>query len=248
MMRIDVFTIFPSLVDEYSTTSLLGKARENNFLDLRCHDIRSGATGTHRSVDDAPFGGGAGMIMKPEPIFEVVESIGPPRPLILLTPSGKRFEQSDAEELSQLDGFSFLCGRYEGVDQRVVEDLVDRQISLGDFVLSGGEVAALAVIESVVRLLPGVMGNEESSIDESFSTGLLEYPQYTRPREYRGSKVPDVLVSGDHETIARWRKAKSLLTTMENRPDLIIERGGITEEEAALLREFADGAYENFND
>ena len=247
-MRIDVFTIFPTLVDEYSTTSLLGKARENNFLDLRCHDIRVGATGTHRSVDDAPFGGGAGMVMKPEPIFKVVESADPPRPLILLTPSGKRFEQSDAEELSQLDGFSFLCGRYEGIDQRVVDNLVDRQISLGDFILSGGEVAALALIESVVRLIPGVMGNEESSLDESFSGGLLEYPQYTRPREYKGYKVPDVLISGDHETIARWRKVKSLLTTMENRPDLIIERGGMTEEEAALLREFADGTFENFKD
>ena len=188
------------------------------------------------------------MVMKPEPIFKVVESADPPRPLILLTPSGKRFEQSDAEELSQLDGFSFLCGRYEGIDQRVVDNLVDRQISLGDFILSGGEVAALALIESVVRLIPGVMGNEESSVDESFSGGLLEYPQYTRPREYKGYKVPDVLVSGDHETIAQWRKVKSLLTTMENRPDLIIERGGITEEEAALLRGFADGAYENFKD
>ncbi len=247
-MRIDVFTIFPALVDAYSTVSLLGRARKNKFLDLRCHDIRSGAVGIHRSVDDAPFGGGAGMIMKPEPIFGVVERADPPRPLILLTPSGKRFEQSDAEELSRLEGFSFLCGRYEGIDQRVVDNLVDRRVSLGDFVLSGGEIAALALIEAVVRLIPGVMGNEESSVDESFSGGLLEYPQYTRPREFKGYTVPDVLVSGDHESIARWRKVKSLLITMEIRPDLIIERGGITEEEATLLKEYADGEYENFKD
>ncbi len=247
-MRVDVFTIFPDLVDSYSTVSLLGKAKDNGFLDLRCHDIRSGAVGAHRSVDDAPFGGGAGMVMKPEPIFEVVRRVDPPRPLILLSPSGKKFEQADAKELSKLEGVSFLCGRYEGVDQRVIDNLVDRQISLGDFVLSGGEVAALAIIESVVRLIPGVMGNEESSVEESFSEGLLEYPHFTRPRDYQGFTVPEVLISGDHKAIAQWRKAKSLLRTMEIRPDLILKRGGLTEEETRLLKAYSDGAYQDLED
>ncbi len=247
-MRIDVFTIFPELVDSFSTVSLLGKARDAGSLDLRCHDIRDEAVGTHRSVDDAPYGGGAGMVLKPEPIFEIVKKNDPPRPLIFLTPSGKPFEQSDAEELSKLEGLSLLCGRYEGVDQRVVDRLVDREISLGDFVLSGGEIAALAIIESIVRLIPGVMGNDESAIDESFASGLLEYPQYTRPREYEDLSIPDVLLTGDHKVIDKWRKAKSLLKTMENRPDLILKRGGLTYEEEALLKEYSQGEYEDLVD
>ncbi len=247
-MRIDVFTIFPDLVDSFSAASLLGKARNSGCLDLRCHDIRDGAEGTHRSVDDAPFGGGAGMVIKPEPVFEMVKRNDPPRPLIFLTPSGKRFEQSDAEELSKLEGFSLLCGRYEGVDQRVIDHLVDREISLGDFVLSGGEVAALALIESIVRLIPGVMGNEESPLDESYSSGLLEYPHYTRPREYEGYVTPSVLLSGDHNAVFKWRRAKSLLKTMENRPDMILKRGGLTDEEQSLLKEYSEGAYEDLED
>ena len=214
-MRVDVFTIFPALVDTYTSVSLLGKARENKLLDLRCHDIREGATGRHRSVDDSPFGGGAGMVLKPEPIFKVVESVAPPRPLILMSPSGKRFDQVDANALAELDGFSLLCGRYEGIDQRIIDHLVDREISIGDFVVSGGEIAALTIIEAVIRLLPGVMGNEESSVSESFSDGLLEYPHYTRPREFQGHIVPEELISGNHDSIARWRKAKSLRTTIK---------------------------------
>jgi len=240
-MRVDVFTIFPTLVDTYSSVSLLGKARESNLLDLRCHDIREGATGRHRSVDDSPFGGGAGMVLKPEPIFKVVESAEPPRPLILMSPSGKRFDQVDANALAELDGFSLLCGRYEGIDQRVIDHLVDREISIGDFVISGGEIAALVVIEAVIRLVPGVMGNEESSVNESFSDGLLEYPHYTRPREFQGHVVPEELVSGDHGSIARWRKAKSLRMTIKNRPDLIAHRGGLSEEEQKLLENFPEG-------
>jgi tRNA (guanine37-N1)-methyltransferase len=240
-MRVDVFTIFPALVDTYSSVSLLGKARESSLLDLRCHDIREGATGRHRSVDDSPFGGGAGMVLKPEPIFKVVESVEPPRPLILMSPSGKRFDQVDANALAELDGFSLLCGRYEGIDQRVIDHLVDREISIGDFVISGGEIAALVVIEAVIRLVPGVMGNEESSVNESFSDGLLEYPHYTRPREFQGHVVPEKLVSGNHESIARWRKAKSLQTTIKNRPDLIAHRGGLSEEEQKLLESFPEG-------
>ncbi|MCH1513278.1 MAG: tRNA (guanosine(37)-N1)-methyltransferase TrmD [Acidimicrobiales bacterium] len=240
-MRVDVFTIFPALVDTYTSVSLLGKARENKLLDLRCHDIREGATGRHRSVDDSPFGGGAGMVLKPEPIFKVVESVAPPRPLILMSPSGKRFDQVDANALAELDGFSLLCGRYEGIDQRIIDHLVDREISIGDFVVSGGEIAALTIIEAVIRLLPGVMGNEESSVSESFSDGLLEYPHYTRPREFQGHIVPEELISGNHDSIARWRKAKSLRTTIKNRPDLIADRGGLSEEEQKLLESFPEG-------
>lgn len=240
-MRVDVFTIFPTLVDTYSSVSLLGKARESDLLDLRCHDIREGATGRHRSVDDSPFGGGAGMVLKPEPIFKIVESVEPPRPLILMSPSGKRFDQVDANALAELDGFSLLCGRYEGIDQRIIDHLVDREISIGDFVISGGEIAALVVIEAVVRLVPGVMGNEESSVNESFSDGLLEYPHYTRPREFQGHVVPEELISGNHDTIARWRKAKSLRITIKNRPDLIVDRGGLSEEEQKLLESFPEG-------
>ena len=240
-MRVDVFTIFPALVDTYTSVSLLGKARENKLLDLRCHDNREGATGRHRSVDDSPFGGGAGMVLKPEPIFKVVESVAPPRPLILMSPSGKRFDQVDANALAELDGFSLLCGRYEGIDQRIIDHLVDREISIGDFVVSGGEIAALTIIEAVIRLLPGVMGNEESSVSESFSDGLLEYPHYTRPREFQGHIVPEELISGNHDSIARWRKAKSLRTTIKNRPDLIADRGGLSEEEQKLLESFPEG-------
>ena len=191
-MRIDVFTIFPGLVEGYADGSILGRARAGGLLDLRTHDIRDGAHDVHRSVDDSPFGGGAGMVLAPEPVFEVVDRIaaspeGLPRPLVLLSPSGRRFDQSVAAELvGCTEGFSLLCGRYEGVDQRVADHLVDDELSVGDFVLAGGELAALTVVEAVVRLLPGVLGNERSVDEESFTTGLLEYPQYTRPADLPG--------------------------------------------------------------
>ncbi len=180
-MRIDVLTLFPEAITAYVTVSVLGRARERGLLDVRSWDLREGTSDVHRTVDDAPFGGGAGMVMMPEPVFAATEAVSDlPRPLFLLSPSGRRFDQSVAEELAQLDGFSLLCGRYEGVDQRVSDHLVDGELSVGDFVLAGGELAALVVIEAVARLVPGVLGNEDSSTDESYSAGLLEYPQYTQ--------------------------------------------------------------------
>lgn len=239
-MRIDVFTIFPGLVDDFCAESVMGRARRNELLDLRVHDFRDAATDVHRSVDDAPFGGGAGMVLKPEPVFATVEAVDPPRPLLLMSPSGRRFDQAWAAELAAGDGFSMLCGRYEGVDQRIRDHLVDEELSLGDFVLSGGEVAAVAVIEAVTRLVPGVMGNDESAGDESFVDGLLEYPHYTRPQEFRGWEVPDVLRSGDHGKVARWRRAQALRATIVHRPDLIEARGGLSAADEKLLAEFPD--------
>ena len=237
-LRIEVFTIFPGMVEGFLSESLIGKARRAGLLDLRVHDLRSAAVDPHRSVDDTPFGGGAGMVLAPEPIFGAVEKVQPARPLLLLSPGGRRFDQGVARELaSESSGFSLLCGRYEGVDQRVVDHLVDGELSIGDYVLAGGEVAALVVIEAVARLVPGVMGNEASAGEESFTEGLLEYPQYTRPAEFREWGVPEVLRSGDHGRIARWRRARALARTLERRPDLVEARGGLTEDEVRLLRE-----------
>ncbi len=237
-MRIDVFTIFPDMVGSFAGRSLLGRAQDGGLLDLRIHDLRSATTDPHRSVDDAPFGGGAGMVLMPEPIFTTVEAVDPPRPLLLLDAGGRRFDQKVAEELAAGDGFSLLCGRYEGVDHRVQEHLVDDTLSIGDYVLSGGEVGALVVLEAVGRLVPGVMGNAASATDESFVEGLLEHPQYTRPANFRGMTVPEVLTSGDHGRVARWRRAQSLWRTMHERPDLIAERGGLSGEDRAVLEEF----------
>jgi tRNA (guanine37-N1)-methyltransferase len=234
-LRIDVLTIFPGMVEHFADQSLLGKARANGILDIRVHDLRSCATDPHRSVDDAPFGGGAGMVLMPEPLFAAVEKLDPPRPLYYLGPAGRRIDQPLARELSASGGFSLLCGRYEGVDERVREHLCDGELSVGDVVLAGGEVAAMLVIEAVGRLVPGVMGNETSADDESFADGLLEYPQYTRPADFRGWTVPDVLRSGDHGRIARWRRAQALRRTLDRRPDLIEARGGLSAEEVALL-------------
>jgi tRNA (guanine37-N1)-methyltransferase len=223
------------MVEGFASQSLLGKGRERGLLDVRVHDLRSEANDPHRSVDDSPYGGGAGMVLMPEPLFRCVETFDPPRPLLLLGPGGRHLDQATAHELAALDGFSLLCGRYEGVDARVREHLVDDELSVGDYVLGGGEVAAMVVLEVVARLVPGVMGNEESATDESFTDGLLEYPQYTRPAEFRGWEVPEVLVSGDHARIARWRRAQSIARTLEARPDLLAARGGLTAEEIALL-------------
>lgn len=236
-MRVDVFTIFPAMVEEFAGHSLLGRARANDLLDLRVHDLRSETADPHRSVDDAPFGGGAGMVLMPEPVFAAVEAVNPRRPLYLLGPAGRALDQPLARELASADGFSLLCGRYEGVDARVVEHLVDGELSIGDYVLGGGEVAAMVVLEAVGRLIPGVMGNAMSATEESFSDGLLEYPHYTRPADFRGWEVPDVLRSGDHARIARWRRAQALARTVKRRPDLIGARGGLRPEERDLLAE-----------
>lgn len=237
-MRIDVITIFPDMVEGFASHSLIGRARERGLLDVRVHDLRDAATDAHRSVDDAPFGGGAGMVLLPGPVFDTVERVQPARPLFLLAPGGRTLDQDMARELSSLDGFSLLCGRYEGVDERVRAHLVDDEISIGDVVLAGGEVAAMVVLEAVGRLVPGVMGNATSAEEESFSDGLLEHPQYTRPAEFRGWPVPDVLRSGDHGRVSRWRRAAALARTARRRPDMIEERGGITEAERALMAEF----------
>ncbi|HEY5875427.1 MAG TPA: tRNA (guanosine(37)-N1)-methyltransferase TrmD [Ilumatobacteraceae bacterium] len=238
-MRIDVFSIFPALVDGFCSESLLGKARAGGLVDLRCHDPRLHTTDVHRTIDDSPFGGGAGMLMRPEPIFACVEAVDPPRPLFLLGPAGRRFDQAQAEELASGEGFSLLCGRYEGVDHRVREHLVDDELSVGDVVLAGGEVAACLVIEAVTRLLPGVMGNAVSPQTESFgAAGLLEEPHFTRPAEFRGWAVPDVLRSGDHGRIERWRQAQALHRTLRYRPDLVEARGGLSDTDRRLLEEF----------
>ena len=240
-MRVDVFTLFPEMVDDYMGRSILGRAVAAGHLDIRSHDLRMATDDVHRTVDDSPFGGGAGMVLMPEPVFAAVEAVSPPRPLILLGPGGRMFDQGVVAELATLDGFSLLCGRYEGVDERIRTDLCDDEVSIGDFVLAGGELAALVVIEAVARLHPGVLGNQESTLDESFGSGLLEHPQYTRPAEFRGLHVPEVLRSGDHGRIARWRRASSLARTLDRRPDLIERRGGLTDEDQALLDEFGPG-------
>ncbi|MCU1356712.1 MAG: tRNA ((1)-)-methyltransferase [Acidimicrobiales bacterium] len=237
-----MFTIFPDLIEGFAGKSLLGKGRERGLLDIRTHDLRSQTQDPHRSVDDSPFGGGAGMVLMPEPIFAAVEQVDPPRPLLLLGPAGRTLDQSVARELAAGDGFSLLCGRYEGVDARVVDHLVDGELSIGDYVLGGGEVAALVVLEAVGRLVPGVMGNATSADEESFSDGLLEYPHYTRPATFRDWEVPDVLRSGDHARVARWRRARSLARTVRSRPDLIEARGGLSAEDEVLLAEFPEGS------
>ena len=243
-MRIDVFTIFTGLVDGFCAESLLGKTRTNGLLDLRLHDPRDHTADVHRTVDDAPFGGGAGMVMKPEPLFAAVEAAQPPRPLLLLGPGGSRFDQAMAHELAAGDGFSLLCGRYEGIDHRVRQHLVDGEVSVGDVVLNGGEVAACLIIEAVVRLLPGAMGNAASPVNESFgASGLLEEPHFTRPAEFRGWAVPEVLRGGDHARIERWRRAQALHRTLQHRPDLLETRGGLSETDRRLLEEFPSLTY-----
>jgi tRNA (guanine37-N1)-methyltransferase len=243
-VRIDVFTLFPGLIDGFCSDGLLGRSRDGGLVDLRLYDPRLQTSDVHGTVDDSPFGGGAGMLMKPEPLFDAVEAADPPRPLFLLSPGGRRFDQAMAAELAALPGFSLLCGRYEGVDHRVREHLVDGELSVGDVVLNGGEIAACLVIEAVTRLLPGAMGNAASPVAESFgASGLLEEPHYTRPATYRGWDVPDVLRSGDHGRVARWRTAQALHRTVRARPDLIEARGGITDDERALLEEFPPVPY-----
>ncbi len=239
-MRIDVITIFPALVRAFGAESLIGRAQGQGLIDLRVHDLRDATTDHHRTVDGAPYGGGAGMVLMPGPIFDTVERVKPPRPLLLLGPGGRRLDQALAGELSGTGGFSLVCGRYEGVDDRVRQHLVDGELSIGDYVLAGGEVAAMVVIEAVARLVPGVMGNSASGEDESFSEGLLEHPQYTRPASFRGWEVPPVLLSGDHERVRRWRRAEALARTVENRPDLIEARGGLGPADTELIEERTD--------
>jgi tRNA (guanine37-N1)-methyltransferase len=239
-VRVDLFTIFPEYLTGPLDASLLGRARRAGIVDVGVHDPRAYTDDPHRSVDDTPFGGGAGMVMRPEPLFDAVEAVGPPRPLFLLSPGGRCFDQTLAAELAAGPGFSLICGRYEGVDQRVADHLCDGELSVGDYVLSGGEAAALVVVEAVTRLVPGVLGNDDSTEHESFSAGLLEAPQYTRPAEFRGWAVPAVLRSGDHARIARWRHAQALRRTLDHRPDLL-PPDGLSPEDRAALEETGDG-------
>jgi len=223
-MKCDVLTLFPDILAAYLDESILKRARENRLLDVRLVNIRDHTSDVHRTVDDYPFGGGAGMVFKPEPIFRAMDHLnedGESRKVILLSPQGIPFDQKKAESLSrETRRITFICGRYEGVDERV-KNLADEEISIGDYIMTGGELAALVIIDAVTRLVPGAVGDEKSIEDESFSSGLLEYPQYTRPREFRGMKVPDVLLSGNHEEIRLWRRKQAIRTTMKVRPDML---------------------------
>ena len=224
-MRFHVLTLFPRMFDSPLSGGVIERARASGLLDIRVHDIRDYAHDRHRTVDDYPFGGGPGMLMKAAPLFEAVEAVTvrltEEVPVVLLSPQGRRFTQRTAEELARLDDLVLVCGRYEGVDERVRQNLVTDEISIGDYVLSGGELAAMVVIETVARLVPGVVGSSESTLSDSFTTGLIEHPQYTRPAEFRNWPVPEVLLSGDHARIARWRRRESLRRTYARRPDLL---------------------------
>jgi tRNA (guanine37-N1)-methyltransferase len=235
-MKIDILTLFPEICRAPLSESMMKRARENKVVDLHIHNLRDWTTDKHHIVDDAPFGGGQGMVMKPEPIFAAVEELKQKTPnaqrptsniqsqtpkVILMSPAGRRFNQKMAADLSKESHLIVICGHYEGVDHRVIEHLVDLEISIGDYVLTNGAIAAVVLVDAVVRLLPGVLGHEQSASDDSFSTDLLEGPQYTRPAEFRGWKIPEVLLSGNHAEIAKWRKEQALKRTNKNRPDLL---------------------------
>ena len=233
-MRIDILTLFPEICRAPLNASMMKRAQENGVLDLHIHNLRDWTTDKHHVVDDAPFGGGQGMVMKPEPIFAAVEDLkskfGPSRTgiresrILLMSPAGRRLDQQAAAAFSNESHLIIVCGHYEGVDHRVIEHLVDEEISIGDYVLTNGAIAAVVLVDAVVRLLPGVLGDGQSAADDSFSAGLLEGPQYTRPSEFRGWKVPDVLLSGNHGEIAKWRKEQARQRTQKNRPDLLGEK------------------------
>lgn len=258
-MKIDVLTLFPDMFEGVFSSSILGKARDKGIVALRTVNFRDYSTNKHNTVDDYPYGGGGGMVLKPEPIFSAVEDLMgsgaevtpdassdgscsspvPPRPrVVLLCPQGEPFTQRKAEELSQESHLVFVCGHYEGYDERIREHLVTDELSIGDYVLTGGELPAMVIIDSVVRLLPGVLGNEMSAVTDSFSTGLLEYPHYTRPASFRSWDVPEVLISGHHGNIEAWRRQESLRRTWKRRPDLL-EHAELTDKERRLLKEWA---------
>src|SRR5881275_2736869 len=226
-MKIDILTLFPEICRAPLNESIMKRAQENKIVDLQIHNLRDWATDKHHIVDDAPFGGGQGMVMKPEPIFAAVEDLKKSElsnhqsKIILMSPAGRRFDQKLASELSKEPHLIVICGHYEGVDHRVIEHLVDLEVSIGDYVLTNGAIAAVVLVDAIVRLLPGTLGHEQSATDDSFSNGLLEAPQYTRPADFRGWKVPGVLLSGNHADIARWRKEQAVKRTRESRPDLL---------------------------
>ncbi|WP_408954575.1 tRNA (guanosine(37)-N1)-methyltransferase TrmD [Natroniella sp. ANB-PHB2] len=222
-MKFNVLTLFPEMFESVLGTSMLAKAKEQELLSVDLIDIRDYTQDKHRQADDYPYGGGAGMLLKPEPIFRAIDDLDYSKqtPIIFLTPQGETFNQAKAKELASYEELTLLCGHYEGVDQRVREELITDEISLGDYVLTGGELPAMILIDAVARLIPGVLGSQESAIEDSFYQGILDYPQYTRPREYRGLEVPQVLLSGDHGRIERWRRKKALENTLHRRSDLL---------------------------
>jgi tRNA (guanine37-N1)-methyltransferase len=243
-MRIDVVTIFPRMLEAPLSDGIVARAREAGLVELHVHDLRDHTEDRHRTVDDAPFGGGPGMVMKAEPFARALERVraeaGPAREaVVLLSPRGRRFDQETAGRFAALERLVLLCGRYEGIDERVAETLATEELSLGDFVLTGGETAALAVVEATVRLVPGALGDAGSAADDSFAEGLLDWPHYTRPAEWRGVAVPEVLLSGDHESIRRWRRREALRATRERRPELL-ERARLSAEDQALVRDIED--------
>ncbi len=237
-MRIDILTLFPSMCESFLSESIIGRARKAGLVSINCVNIRDFSADKHRKTDDIPYGGGMGMVMTPQPIYDAWLSLAKASDVkphvVYLTPKGAVYNQSKAIELSKKEHLILLCGHYEGVDQRVLDKIVDEEISLGDFVLTGGEIAAAAVVDSVTRLLDGVLADESCYTDESHFNGLLEYPQYTRPYEWEGAKVPEVLISGHHEKIAEWRRQQSLAVTMENRPDLL-EKAKLSEKDREYL-------------
>lgn len=245
-MRIDVLTLFPEMFDGVFGSSILGKARERGIVSLTTVNFRDFSTNKHHTVDDMPYGGGGGMVLKPEPIFGAVEHLladqdadaAPPR-IILMCPQGEPFTQRKAEELAKQSRLIFICGHYEGYDERIREHLITDELSIGDYVLTGGELPAMVVIDAVVRLLPGVLGNENSAAADSFSDGLLEYPHYTRPPEFRGWQVPEVLLSGHHAEIGKWRRRQSILRTFARRPELL-ERADLTPAERQWLEQLRE--------
>lgn len=242
-MEFEVFTLLPEVFPAYLESSILQRARQRGLIDVRIHNIRDYTHDKHHTTDDTPYGGGGGMVMKPEPVFEAVESaLGlnpaqtqpPPFPIILLTPQGRVFSQRVAEELSRYERIALLCGRYEGVDERIREHLVTDEISIGDYVLTGGELPALMIIDAVSRLIPGVLGDPTGAEDDSHSMGLLEYPHYTKPPEFRGWKVPDILLSGDHAKIEKWRREQALTRTFNKRPDML-EKAELSDKEKKFI-------------
>jgi tRNA (guanine37-N1)-methyltransferase len=236
-MRVDVFTIFPEMVRGFAAQSLLGRAQERGALDVRVHDLRDQAHDPHRTVDDAPFGGGAGMVLMAEPVFAAVEAVAPPRPLLYLSPAGRRLDQGWARELAAGEGFSLLCGRYEGVDERFLRHEVDEEISIGDYVLSGGELPAAVLIDAIGRLQEGALNDADSARQDSFSDGPLDCPHYTRPERHELGAVPAVLMSGDHAAMARWRRKQALGRTWQRRPELLAKLK-LNREDEKLLIEF----------
>lgn len=238
-MQFDVFTLFPEIFPPYLESSILQRASQHRLINVHVHNIRAYTHDKHHTTDDVPYGGGGGMVLKPEPVFEAVETIlgqGTKCAIILLTPQGRVFNQSIAKELAEQERLALICGRYEGVDERIRVHLVTDEISIGDYVLTGGELPALILMDAVTRLLPGALGDPDGATDDSHSSGLLEYPHYTRPPEFRGESVPEVLLSGDHAKIAKWRREQSLSRTLKRRPDLL-ERADLSEEDRKTLNE-----------